>query len=243
MCRRYREWETLHDQLVANRVYNVPPLPAKKFFGNLDANFLKKRERELDAWLRNIFQQYTFAQDEALAQWLQPTQVDQEMILEQLGSAYGVMNDERDRGPPVMQGELLFMRPGEEMFSTQWFELRGVQLWWFDRAGGTMKVSAVTFSFLCQLLEKYGTLIERNTALIEKVSPCIKGRNAPGPGQGEHVSIVAAEARCWHGCILFLDTRGGYDLRSWRCGGRDDAQLGLRNSCTERRKERGDGCA
>eukprot|EP01052_Picozoa_sp_SAG31_P022434 SAG31_NODE_1785_length_7278_cov_4.205321_6_plen_233_part_00 len=31
-------------------------------------------------------------------------------------------------------------------------------------------VSGVAFSFLCQLLEKYGTLIERNTALIEKVS-------------------------------------------------------------------------
>eukprot|EP01052_Picozoa_sp_SAG31_P001593 SAG31_NODE_54_length_29987_cov_4.570664_6_plen_104_part_00 len=33
-------------------------------------------------------------------------------------------------------------------------------------------VRAVTFSFLRQLFEKYGTLIERSTALIEKVSPC-----------------------------------------------------------------------
>eukprot|EP01052_Picozoa_sp_SAG31_P018580 SAG31_NODE_1320_length_8809_cov_4.243398_11_plen_151_part_00 len=30
----------------------------------------------------------------------------------------------------------------------------------------------VTFSFLCQLLEKYGTFIARCNALIEKVSPC-----------------------------------------------------------------------
>eukprot|EP01052_Picozoa_sp_SAG31_P022693 SAG31_NODE_1819_length_7201_cov_9.661504_2_plen_78_part_00 len=31
---------------------------------------------------------------------------------------------------------------------------------------------AVTFSFLCsELFEKYGTLIERDAALIEKVSP------------------------------------------------------------------------
>eukprot|EP01052_Picozoa_sp_SAG31_P058065 SAG31_NODE_17536_length_667_cov_1.073944_1_plen_55_part_01 len=31
-------------------------------------------------------------------------------------------------------------------------------------------VRAVTFSFLCQLLEKYGTFIARCNALIEKVS-------------------------------------------------------------------------
>eukprot|EP01052_Picozoa_sp_SAG31_P034432 SAG31_NODE_4024_length_3655_cov_1.557087_2_plen_115_part_00 len=36
----------------------------------------------------------------------------------------------------------------------------------------TEAVRAVTFSFLCQLLEKYGTLIERYAALIEKASPC-----------------------------------------------------------------------
>eukprot|EP01052_Picozoa_sp_SAG31_P025480 SAG31_NODE_2235_length_6123_cov_2.723274_8_plen_173_part_00 len=32
----------------------------------------------------------------------------------------------------------------------------------------------VTFSFLCQLSEKYGTFIARCNALIEKVSPCYK---------------------------------------------------------------------
>eukprot|EP01052_Picozoa_sp_SAG31_P011636 SAG31_NODE_662_length_13028_cov_3.364529_12_plen_163_part_00 len=37
-----------------------------------------------------------------------------------------------------------------------------------------ISVSEVTFSFLCNVFEKYGTLIERNSALIEKVSPCRK---------------------------------------------------------------------
>eukprot|EP01052_Picozoa_sp_SAG31_P034191 SAG31_NODE_3959_length_3718_cov_1.526389_2_plen_318_part_00 len=36
---------------------------------------------------------------------------------------------------------------------------------------GWTTVSAVTFSFLCPLLEKYGTFIARCNALIEKVSP------------------------------------------------------------------------
>eukprot|EP01052_Picozoa_sp_SAG31_P002853 SAG31_NODE_103_length_25164_cov_12.124317_21_plen_482_part_00 len=36
------------------------------------------------------------------------------------------------------------------------------------------KVRAVTFSFLCPLLEKHGTFIARCNALIERVSPCIK---------------------------------------------------------------------
>eukprot|EP01052_Picozoa_sp_SAG31_P040198 SAG31_NODE_5765_length_2336_cov_21.434063_1_plen_170_part_10 len=36
-----------------------------------------------------------------------------------------------------------------------------------------MQVRAVTFSFLCQLLEKYGTFIARCNALIAEVSSCI----------------------------------------------------------------------
>eukprot|EP01052_Picozoa_sp_SAG31_P009187 SAG31_NODE_478_length_15144_cov_15.165769_9_plen_162_part_00 len=36
--------------------------------------------------------------------------------------------------------------------------------------GGIKSVRAVTFSFLCPLLEKYGTFIARCNALIEKVS-------------------------------------------------------------------------
>eukprot|EP01052_Picozoa_sp_SAG31_P014985 SAG31_NODE_948_length_10825_cov_9.412829_18_plen_50_part_00 len=35
-----------------------------------------------------------------------------------------------------------------------------------------LQVRAVTFSFLCPPLEKYGTFIARCNALIEKVSPC-----------------------------------------------------------------------
>eukprot|EP01052_Picozoa_sp_SAG31_P010179 SAG31_NODE_548_length_14222_cov_10.926574_17_plen_275_part_00 len=37
-----------------------------------------------------------------------------------------------------------------------------------------MQVRVVTFSFLCQQFEKYGTFIARRSALIEKVSPCIQ---------------------------------------------------------------------
>lgn len=59
VSRRYREWEALHTLLSADRVYTVPALPAKKFFGNLDTSFLDRRQRELDAWLKNILEQYT----------------------------------------------------------------------------------------------------------------------------------------------------------------------------------------
>eukprot|EP01052_Picozoa_sp_SAG31_P025884 SAG31_NODE_2300_length_5980_cov_17.062744_6_plen_215_part_00 len=40
------------------------------------------------------------------------------------------------------------------------------------RRGFELSVRAVAFSFFVQLFEKYGTLIERSTAVIEKVSPC-----------------------------------------------------------------------
>eukprot|EP01052_Picozoa_sp_SAG31_P024127 SAG31_NODE_2032_length_6625_cov_3.010113_5_plen_561_part_00 len=39
---------------------------------------------------------------------------------------------------------------------------------------GMCQVRAVTFSFLCPLLEKYGTFIAICNALIEKVSPCMQ---------------------------------------------------------------------
>eukprot|EP01052_Picozoa_sp_SAG31_P032300 SAG31_NODE_3527_length_4155_cov_2.415927_3_plen_622_part_00 len=48
------------------------------------------------------------------------------------------------------------------------------------------EVRAVTFSFLCPLLEKCGTFIARCNALIEKVSPCIGVRH----GLGGHDGIV-----------------------------------------------------
>eukprot|EP01052_Picozoa_sp_SAG31_P004779 SAG31_NODE_202_length_20512_cov_62.659237_4_plen_182_part_00 len=41
------------------------------------------------------------------------------------------------------------------------------------RLGQAQQVRGVTFSFLCPLLEKYGTFIARCNALIEKVSPCV----------------------------------------------------------------------
>eukprot|EP01052_Picozoa_sp_SAG31_P010841 SAG31_NODE_603_length_13622_cov_19.019953_3_plen_211_part_00 len=43
----------------------------------------------------------------------------------------------------------------------------------FTPPDGEFEVRAVTFSFLCPLLEKYGTFIARFNTLIEKVSPCV----------------------------------------------------------------------
>eukprot|EP01052_Picozoa_sp_SAG31_P008253 SAG31_NODE_414_length_15953_cov_2.982528_2_plen_89_part_00 len=43
-----------------------------------------------------------------------------------------------------------------------------MQAWKLGPALATVR--AVTFSFLCPLLEKYGTFIARSNALIEKVS-------------------------------------------------------------------------
>eukprot|EP01052_Picozoa_sp_SAG31_P059448 SAG31_NODE_18747_length_624_cov_0.880000_1_plen_73_part_10 len=41
------------------------------------------------------------------------------------------------------------------------------------------------FLVFVQLFEKYGTLIERNTALIEKVSPCrVRAGCKRSPGRG-----------------------------------------------------------
>eukprot|EP01052_Picozoa_sp_SAG31_P046867 SAG31_NODE_9137_length_1328_cov_1.371847_2_plen_181_part_01 len=45
----------------------------------------------------------------------------------------------------------------------------------FRLLGPGEAVRVVTFSFLCPLLEKYGTFIARCNALIEKVSPCVGG--------------------------------------------------------------------
>eukprot|EP01052_Picozoa_sp_SAG31_P037143 SAG31_NODE_4750_length_2980_cov_1.358209_1_plen_170_part_00 len=59
-------------------------------------------------------------------------------------------------------------RPSEDdVRSHEQRELRAAQE---SREGEAVRT--VTFSFFVQLFEKYGTLIERNTALIEKVSPC-----------------------------------------------------------------------
>ena len=49
---------------------------------------------------------------------------------------------------------------------------------WIHGGGYQEGVRGVTFSFLCPLLEKYGTFIARCNALIEKVSPCIGNADA-----------------------------------------------------------------
>eukprot|EP01052_Picozoa_sp_SAG31_P004780 SAG31_NODE_202_length_20512_cov_62.659237_5_plen_96_part_00 len=48
-----------------------------------------------------------------------------------------------------------------------------------EAAAAQTEVRAVTFSFLCPLLENYGTFIAKCNALIEKVSPCRTMLNSP----------------------------------------------------------------
>eukprot|EP01052_Picozoa_sp_SAG31_P043944 SAG31_NODE_7490_length_1675_cov_1.281726_1_plen_233_part_00 len=62
------------------------------------------------------------------------------------------------------------------------------------------------FLVFMQLFEKYGTLIERNTALIEKVSPCSRGLAARvrHPHQLHHVAALVS---------MGLDSGGGWDRR------------------------------
>jgi hypothetical protein len=144
ICRRYREWETLHNKLCAVSVYSVPALPSKKLFGNMHPQFLNRRERELNNWLQHLLKQdiVTAALETkfldptsraaVLMQWLEPTAEDREMVLDKLGGPVCV-DDEEPEGPPLMQGELVFMQPGETSFRPHWFELRGLQLQWFDQ--------------------------------------------------------------------------------------------------------------
>eukprot|EP01052_Picozoa_sp_SAG31_P030738 SAG31_NODE_3179_length_4583_cov_1.884478_6_plen_364_part_00 len=54
------------------------------------------------------------------------------------------------------------------------FIARGGILFYSIQPSNWSQVRAVTFSFLCPLLEKYGTFIARCNALIEKVSPCVQ---------------------------------------------------------------------
>eukprot|EP01052_Picozoa_sp_SAG31_P000968 SAG31_NODE_30_length_32545_cov_9.378999_31_plen_161_part_00 len=69
-----------------------------------------------------------------------------------------------------VDGTVIFPSAGNYSFRTAWPSGYPSGL-----RGG---VRAVTFSFLCQLLEKYGTFIARCNALIEKVSSF---RVAPAP--------------------------------------------------------------
>eukprot|EP01052_Picozoa_sp_SAG31_P006624 SAG31_NODE_306_length_17979_cov_7.825447_11_plen_257_part_00 len=77
-----------------------------------------------------------------------------------------------------------------------------------SRQPAAVTVRAVTFSFLCPLLEKCGTFIARCNALIEKVSPCSaqhleRSDRWPGRGQVPHVQpAVQVPPAAAHGMLL-----------------------------------------
>lgn len=55
--RRFSDFEWLLQKLQENEYYKgliIPPLPEKKYFGNLDQNFIEKRKDELENFLKVI---------------------------------------------------------------------------------------------------------------------------------------------------------------------------------------------
>jgi PX domain len=53
--RRYSEFRELHDHLQL-KFYNLPPMPAKKLWGNQDPTFVKDREQKLQAYMNGVLQ-------------------------------------------------------------------------------------------------------------------------------------------------------------------------------------------
>ena len=57
MLRRFSDFEWLIEKLKENENYKgliIPPLPEKKYFGNLSGEFIEKRRDELETFLRVI---------------------------------------------------------------------------------------------------------------------------------------------------------------------------------------------
>jgi len=57
VLRRFSEFEWLYNQLLENPRYKgliVPPLPKKKYAGNMDNQFIEKRREELENFLKII---------------------------------------------------------------------------------------------------------------------------------------------------------------------------------------------
>ncbi len=57
VARRFSDFEWLQKQLQDNEMYKgliIPPLPEKKYLGNLDSTFIDKRREELETFLRVI---------------------------------------------------------------------------------------------------------------------------------------------------------------------------------------------
>eukprot|EP01052_Picozoa_sp_SAG31_P023837 SAG31_NODE_1989_length_6721_cov_5.737391_8_plen_364_part_00 len=108
-----------------------------------------------------------------------------------------------------------------------------------DPLGGTGE--GCYFLVFVQLFEKYGTLIERNTALIEKVSPCRKLRAARpayghAVGTGACVAHVASHLlRCAdHSCRCPADARWSPLLRAHRKTSTSSAETLLGSSSLDR---------
>lgn len=57
VLRRFSDFEWLQQKLSENERYKgliIPPLPEKKYLGNLDNSFIEKRREDLEAFLRVI---------------------------------------------------------------------------------------------------------------------------------------------------------------------------------------------
>ncbi|CDW80844.1 sorting nexin 3 [Stylonychia lemnae] len=71
--RRFTDFEWLFNQLRSNEFYKgliVPPLPEKKYLGNMDAQFLEKRREDLDNFLRVVSTHTTIKFDDSLFAFL-----------------------------------------------------------------------------------------------------------------------------------------------------------------------------
>lgn len=71
--RRFADYEWLHYQLSDNENYKgliIPPLPEKKYLGNLDNQFIEKRKEELDNFLKVISTHQILKFDQQLCAFL-----------------------------------------------------------------------------------------------------------------------------------------------------------------------------
>ncbi len=79
MTRRFSDFEWLQKQLQDNEYYKgliIPPLPEKKFLGNLDNQFIDKRREDLENFLRVIGKHQRLKFDPQLKEFLINTDFD-----------------------------------------------------------------------------------------------------------------------------------------------------------------------
>lgn len=73
MYRRFSDFEWLQKQLQDNDEYRgliIPPLPEKKYLGNLDQQFVEKRREELESFLKVVASHSTLKFDPHLRAFL-----------------------------------------------------------------------------------------------------------------------------------------------------------------------------